>query len=48
MWVVITEMDVPHTFRGNQNRDMAQQWLEKLNHQWELQRFLQNCHEVRG
>ncbi|CAG12718.1 unnamed protein product, partial [Tetraodon nigroviridis] len=32
--------------RGNQNREMAQKWLEKLNHQWELQRFLQNCHEL--
>lgn len=41
-------MDVLHSFRGNQNREMAHQWLEKLNHQWELQRFLQNCHEVRG
>lgn len=40
-------MDVPHPFRGNQNRELAQQWLEKLNDQWELQRFLQNCHEVR-
>lgn len=25
---------------------LAQQWLEKLNDQWELQRFLQDCHEV--
>uniref|UniRef100_A0A8B9KYG6 Spectrin beta chain n=1 Tax=Astyanax mexicanus TaxID=7994 RepID=A0A8B9KYG6_ASTMX len=33
--------------RGNQNRDLAQQWLSKLNDQWELQRFLQDCHEVR-
>ncbi|KAM3874774.1 spectrin beta chain, non-erythrocytic 4 [Diretmus argenteus] len=32
--------------RGNQNRELAQQWLEKLNDQWELQRFLQDCHEV--
>ncbi|XP_056139093.1 spectrin beta chain, non-erythrocytic 1-like isoform X2 [Lampris incognitus] len=32
--------------RGNQNRDLAQQWLEKLNDQWELQRFLQDCHEL--
>uniref|UniRef100_A0A8B9KY93 Spectrin beta chain n=1 Tax=Astyanax mexicanus TaxID=7994 RepID=A0A8B9KY93_ASTMX len=31
----------------NQNRDLAQQWLSKLNDQWELQRFLQDCHEVR-
>lgn len=34
------------SFRGNQNRELAQQWLEKLNDQWELQRFLQDCHEV--
>uniref|UniRef100_W5LQ08 Spectrin beta chain n=1 Tax=Astyanax mexicanus TaxID=7994 RepID=W5LQ08_ASTMX len=32
--------------RGNQNRDLAQQWLSKLNDQWELQRFLQDCHEI--
>uniref|UniRef100_A0A8C2AMU1 Spectrin beta chain n=1 Tax=Cyprinus carpio TaxID=7962 RepID=A0A8C2AMU1_CYPCA len=32
--------------RGNQNREHAQQWLHKLNDQWELQRFLQDCHEV--
>uniref|UniRef100_A0A8C9YNQ7 Spectrin beta chain n=1 Tax=Sander lucioperca TaxID=283035 RepID=A0A8C9YNQ7_SANLU len=32
--------------RGNQNREQAQQWLEKLNDQWELQRFLQDCHEL--
>ncbi|KAJ3590639.1 hypothetical protein NHX12_008589, partial [Muraenolepis orangiensis] len=34
--------------RGNQNRDLAQQWLEKLNVQWVLQRFHQDCHEVRN
>uniref|UniRef100_A0A3Q1BPJ8 Spectrin beta chain n=1 Tax=Amphiprion ocellaris TaxID=80972 RepID=A0A3Q1BPJ8_AMPOC len=28
------------------NRELAQQWLEKLNDQWELQRFLQDCHEL--
>uniref|UniRef100_A0AAQ5YBP2 Spectrin beta chain n=1 Tax=Amphiprion ocellaris TaxID=80972 RepID=A0AAQ5YBP2_AMPOC len=27
-------------------RQLAQQWLEKLNDQWELQRFLQDCHEL--
>ncbi|XP_077421890.1 spectrin beta chain, non-erythrocytic 4 isoform X2 [Vanacampus margaritifer] len=32
--------------RGNQNREQAQQWLEKLNDQWALQRFLQDCHEL--
>ncbi|XP_062861105.1 spectrin beta chain, non-erythrocytic 4-like isoform X1 [Trichomycterus rosablanca] len=32
--------------RGNQNRDLAQDWLRKLNHQWALQRFLQDCHEL--
>ncbi|XP_032446801.1 spectrin beta chain, non-erythrocytic 4 isoform X2 [Xiphophorus hellerii] len=32
--------------RGNRNRVLAQQWLEKLNDQWELQRFLQDCHEL--
>ncbi|KAM6959480.1 LOW QUALITY PROTEIN: spectrin beta chain, non-erythrocytic 4 [Aplochiton taeniatus] len=32
--------------RGNQNRELAQQWLEKLNDQWDLQRFLQDCHEL--
>ncbi|XP_073709486.1 spectrin beta chain, non-erythrocytic 4 isoform X2 [Misgurnus anguillicaudatus] len=32
--------------RGNQNRNLAQQWLNKLNIQWELQRFLQDCHEI--
>uniref|UniRef100_A0A8C6LG83 Spectrin, beta, non-erythrocytic 4b n=1 Tax=Nothobranchius furzeri TaxID=105023 RepID=A0A8C6LG83_NOTFU len=32
--------------RGNQNREQAQRWLEKLNDQWELQRFLQDCHEL--
>uniref|UniRef100_A0A672RFN3 Spectrin beta chain n=1 Tax=Sinocyclocheilus grahami TaxID=75366 RepID=A0A672RFN3_SINGR len=31
--------------RGNQNREHAQQWLHKLNDQWEHQRFLQDCHE---
>uniref|UniRef100_A0A9J8BHJ1 Spectrin beta chain n=1 Tax=Cyprinus carpio carpio TaxID=630221 RepID=A0A9J8BHJ1_CYPCA len=31
---------------GNQNREHAQQWLHKLNDQWELQRFLQDCHEI--
>lgn len=42
-------MNVPALYpvRGNQNRELAQQWLEKLNDQWELQRFLQDCHEVR-
>ncbi|KAL7878262.1 hypothetical protein AOLI_G00092360 [Acnodon oligacanthus] len=34
--------------RGNQNRELAQQWLSKLNDQWELQRFLQDCHEEVG
>ncbi|CAL8374473.1 unnamed protein product [Gadus morhua 'NCC'] len=34
--------------RGNQNRDLAQQWLEKLNVQWVLQRFHQDCHEAEG
>uniref|UniRef100_A0AAR2L554 Spectrin beta chain n=1 Tax=Pygocentrus nattereri TaxID=42514 RepID=A0AAR2L554_PYGNA len=28
------------------NRELAQQWLSKLNDQWELQRFLQDCHEL--
>uniref|UniRef100_A0AAQ4PQT9 Spectrin beta chain n=1 Tax=Gasterosteus aculeatus aculeatus TaxID=481459 RepID=A0AAQ4PQT9_GASAC len=28
------------------NRELAHQWLEKLNDQWELQRFLQDCHEL--
>ncbi|XP_048121349.1 spectrin beta chain, non-erythrocytic 4-like isoform X3 [Alosa alosa] len=32
--------------RGNQNRELAQQWLSKLNDQWELQSFLQDCHEL--
>ncbi|XP_034086450.1 spectrin beta chain, non-erythrocytic 1-like isoform X3 [Gymnodraco acuticeps] len=32
--------------RGNQNREQAQQWLEKMNDQWELQRFLQDCLEL--
>ncbi|KAK2848225.1 hypothetical protein Q7C36_009907, partial [Tachysurus vachellii] len=32
--------------RGNQNREVAQQWLRKLSDQWELQRFLQDCHEL--
>ncbi|XP_061733578.1 spectrin beta chain, non-erythrocytic 4-like isoform X2 [Nerophis ophidion] len=32
--------------RGNQNREQAQQWLDKLNDQWALQRFLQDCHEL--
>uniref|UniRef100_A0A8C2HBJ8 Spectrin beta chain n=1 Tax=Cyprinus carpio TaxID=7962 RepID=A0A8C2HBJ8_CYPCA len=32
--------------RGNQNREHAQQWLRKLNDQWEHQRFLQDCHEI--
>lgn len=41
-----TYYPVAHFFRGNQNRELAQQWLEKLNDQWELQRFLQDCHEV--
>uniref|UniRef100_A0A3Q3BGL2 Spectrin beta chain n=1 Tax=Kryptolebias marmoratus TaxID=37003 RepID=A0A3Q3BGL2_KRYMA len=36
----------PLTSLGNQNRQLAQQWLEKLNDQWELQRFLQDCHEL--
>lgn len=36
----------PLSVRGNQNRELAQLWLEKLNDQWELQRFLQDCHEV--
>uniref|UniRef100_A0A672REP2 Spectrin beta chain n=1 Tax=Sinocyclocheilus grahami TaxID=75366 RepID=A0A672REP2_SINGR len=27
------------------NREHAQQWLHKLNDQWEHQRFLQDCHE---
>uniref|UniRef100_A0A3P8ZYX9 Spectrin beta chain n=1 Tax=Esox lucius TaxID=8010 RepID=A0A3P8ZYX9_ESOLU len=31
---------------GNQNRELAQQWLEKLNGQWGLQRLLQDCHEL--
>uniref|UniRef100_A0A8C9TSE9 Spectrin beta chain n=1 Tax=Scleropages formosus TaxID=113540 RepID=A0A8C9TSE9_SCLFO len=31
---------------SNQNRKLAQQWLDKLNDQWELQRFLQDCHEL--
>uniref|UniRef100_A0A8C4FGH0 Spectrin beta chain n=1 Tax=Dicentrarchus labrax TaxID=13489 RepID=A0A8C4FGH0_DICLA len=30
----------------DKNRKLAQQWLEKLNDQWELQRFLQDCHEL--
>ncbi|KAJ0063351.1 hypothetical protein NL108_000299, partial [Boleophthalmus pectinirostris] len=33
-------------YRGTQNREMAQCWLERLNDQWELQRFLQDCHEL--
>ncbi|XP_051952978.1 spectrin beta chain, non-erythrocytic 4-like isoform X2 [Xyrauchen texanus] len=32
--------------RGNQNRKLGQQWLQKLNDQWELQRFQQDCHEI--
>lgn len=32
--------------RGAQNRSLAQQWLDRLNEQWELQSFLQDCHEV--
>ncbi|XP_026769968.3 spectrin beta chain, non-erythrocytic 4 isoform X2 [Pangasianodon hypophthalmus] len=32
--------------RGNQNREVAQQWLRKLTDQWELQRFMQDCHEL--
>uniref|UniRef100_A0A3P8Y6L9 Spectrin beta chain n=1 Tax=Esox lucius TaxID=8010 RepID=A0A3P8Y6L9_ESOLU len=28
------------------NRELAQQWLEKLNGQWGLQRLLQDCHEL--
>uniref|UniRef100_A0A8C1TH83 Spectrin beta chain n=1 Tax=Cyprinus carpio TaxID=7962 RepID=A0A8C1TH83_CYPCA len=28
------------------NREHAQQWLRKLNDQWEHQRFLQDCHEI--
>uniref|UniRef100_A0A3B5R3D9 Spectrin beta chain n=1 Tax=Xiphophorus maculatus TaxID=8083 RepID=A0A3B5R3D9_XIPMA len=31
---------------AKRNRVLAQQWLEKLNDQWELQRFLQDCHEL--
>lgn len=42
----LTYLPIAHSFRGNQNRELAQQWLEKLNDQWELQRFLQDCHEV--
>ncbi|XP_072315924.1 spectrin beta chain, non-erythrocytic 4 isoform X2 [Eucyclogobius newberryi] len=32
--------------RGTQNRELAHCWLERLNGQWELQRFLQDCHEL--
>ncbi|XP_048837070.1 spectrin beta chain, non-erythrocytic 4-like isoform X2 [Brienomyrus brachyistius] len=32
--------------RGVQNRNLAQQWLNRLNEQWELQSFLQDCHEL--
>ncbi|XP_061072735.1 spectrin beta chain, non-erythrocytic 4-like [Conger conger] len=32
--------------RSAQNRGLAQQWLDRLNDQWELQRFLQDCHEL--
>ncbi|XP_035240586.1 spectrin beta chain, non-erythrocytic 4-like isoform X2 [Anguilla anguilla] len=32
--------------RSAQNRSLAQQWLDRLNDQWELQRFLQDCHEL--
>uniref|UniRef100_A0A3B3RNV7 Spectrin beta chain n=1 Tax=Paramormyrops kingsleyae TaxID=1676925 RepID=A0A3B3RNV7_9TELE len=31
---------------GAQNRNLAQQWLDRLNEQWELQSFLQDCHEL--
>ncbi|KAJ8369313.1 hypothetical protein SKAU_G00093410 [Synaphobranchus kaupii] len=34
--------------RSAQNRGLAQQWLDRLNDQWELQRFLQDCHEAGG
>uniref|UniRef100_A0A8B9RI08 Spectrin, beta, non-erythrocytic 4b n=1 Tax=Astyanax mexicanus TaxID=7994 RepID=A0A8B9RI08_ASTMX len=43
--LLATRLETFH--RRNQNRDLAQQWLSKLNDQWELQRFLQDCHEVR-
>uniref|UniRef100_W5NBC3 Spectrin beta chain n=1 Tax=Lepisosteus oculatus TaxID=7918 RepID=W5NBC3_LEPOC len=32
--------------RSTQNREQAQEWLHRLNDQWELQRFLQDCHEL--
>ncbi|MBN3307478.1 SPTN4 protein, partial [Amia calva] len=32
--------------RSKHNRELAQEWLNKLSDQWELQRFLQDCHEL--
>ncbi|MGH0114937.1 UNVERIFIED_CONTAM: hypothetical protein FKN15_065861 [Acipenser sinensis] len=32
--------------RSKKNRSSAEEWLQKLLDQWELQRFLQDCHEL--
>ncbi|XP_064408618.1 spectrin beta chain, non-erythrocytic 4 [Latimeria chalumnae] len=32
--------------RNRQNRLVAQDWLQRLSDQWELQCFLQDCHEL--
>ncbi|XP_029426950.1 spectrin beta chain, non-erythrocytic 4 [Rhinatrema bivittatum] len=34
--------------RSQQNCDAAQQWQQRLNDHWDLQRFLQNCSELDG
>ncbi|XP_067831261.1 spectrin beta chain, non-erythrocytic 1-like isoform X2 [Heptranchias perlo] len=34
------------TARSRHNYTLAHEWLERLSDQWELQRFLQDCHEL--
>ncbi|RXM35303.1 Spectrin beta chain, non-erythrocytic 4 [Acipenser ruthenus] len=38
-------IEIIHT-RSKKNRGLAEEWLQKLLDQWELQRFLQDCHEL--
>ncbi|MGH0151911.1 UNVERIFIED_CONTAM: hypothetical protein FKN15_020718 [Acipenser sinensis] len=38
-------IEIIHT-RSKKNRGLAEEWLHKLLDQWELQRFLQDCHEL--
>lgn len=45
-WAALSRVLSPPIHRSQRNYQLAQEWMQRLEDHLELQRFLQDCHEV--